>query len=273
MSVLIMIASASAIIAFVKYGLLKGIDHIAGALKLSAKARGQITGFATSVPELVCLVSAGIAGVWEAGLWNIASSNIINACLMLAAILYFRQFRELMNRRFVDEIFFASTAIMVPIVLMIFSMDTHLSLVPLLLGLFVVYQVVDKLVNRPSPDNASSDTDEPTGSLPLGVILGTTALIAISVAGIFLGDATAKVVDQMHIQPAIAGWILGFVTSIPEMVTFFAVYATARKNGREAELDDTQEALDNLTGSNMANVGIVYPVGLLAFLLATKFLS
>ena len=272
MSVLIMIASASAIIAFVKYGLLKGIDHIAGALKLSAKARGQITGFATSVPELVCLVSAGIAGVWEAGLWNIASSNIINACLMLAAILYFRQFRELMNRRFVDEIFFASTAIMVPIVLMIFSMDTHWSLVPLLLGLFVVYQVVDRKVNRPSPDDDPAES-EAVGNLPFGVILGLAALVCIAVAGIFLGGATADVVQKLGVQPVIAGWILGFVTSIPEMVSFFAVYSAAKRNGKLHELNDTQEALDNLTGSNMANVGIVYPLGLLAFLTASLLIG
>ena len=273
MSVLIMIASASAIIVLVRYGLLKGIDHVSGALNLSAKARGQITGYATSVPELVCLVSAGIAGVWEAGLWNIASSNIINACLMLAAIVYSRQFRDLMNRRFADELIFASIAIIVPIILMVFSLDTHWSLVPLLLGLFAVYQIVDKQVNRLGPDDANSDMDEPRGSLPLGLLLGVAALIAISVAGAFLGDATAKVIDQTQIRPSIAGWILGFVTSVPEMVTFFSVYANARNKGTEAELDDTQEALDNLSGSNMANVGIVYPFGLLAFLIATEFLS
>ena len=76
-----MIASAAAIIMFVKYGLLRGIDQIANAMNWSTKTRGQLTGYATSVPEFVCLVSAGLAGVWEAGLWNIASSNIINAGL------------------------------------------------------------------------------------------------------------------------------------------------------------------------------------------------
>ena len=94
MSVLIMIVSAAAIIFFVKFGLLRGIDNIANAMSWSAKARGQVTGYATSVPELVCLVSAGLAGVWEAGLWNIASSNIINSGLMLCAVLFYRQFER-----------------------------------------------------------------------------------------------------------------------------------------------------------------------------------
>ncbi len=270
MAALIMIVSAAAIILFVKYGLLKGIDNIASSMNWSAKARGQVTGYATSVPELVCLTAAGLAGVWEAGLWNIASSNIINAGLMLLAVLYYRQFGELFNRRFLDEVGFASMAVAVPIVLMAVGMDTQWYLIPILLGFFVVYQVVDKLVNP--PDEEEGTADETVGSLPFGLILAAAALVAIAVAGIFLGDATANVVQQLGVHPAIAGWLLGIVTSIPEMVSFFAVYATAAREGRLQDLNDTQEALDNLTGSNMANVGVVYPVGLLAFLLGSALL-
>ena len=270
LSALIMIVSAAAIIALVKYGLLRGIDLIAGALNWGEKARGQVTGYATSVPELVCLVAAGLAGVWEAGLWNIASSNIINAFLMLSAVTVYRQWKELFNMRFLDEIGFASLAVIVPLVLMRVGMDTQWQLVPILLGFFFFYRVVDKKINRPTADAKSST--ETVGNLPLGMIIGITALIAIAVAGIFLGDATAEVVQQLGVHPAIAGWILGVVTSIPEMVTFFAVYGTARREGHLGQLNDTQEALDNLTGSNMANVGFVYPVGLLAFLIGSKFI-
>ena len=53
------------------------------------------------------------------------------------------------------------------------------------------------------------------------------------------------------------------------MVTFFIVYATAKAEGRLDTLEGTQEALDNLTASNMANVGLVFPIGLAAFLLAS----
>lgn len=275
MSVLIMIVSATAIIFFVKFGLLRGIDNIANAMSWSAKARGQVTGYATSVPELVCLVSAGLAGVWEAGLWNIASSNIINSGLMLCAVLFYRQFGELFNVRFIDEIGFASLAVLVPILLMHFGMDQQWYLVPILLGFFVIYRFVDRRINRTSPSAASdSGPDEPAvGSLPFGIILGICALIAIAIAGIFLGEATADVVDQMGVSPEVAGWILGVVTSIPELVSFFAIYAASKRAGKSHSLNDTQEALDNLTGSNMANVSIVYPLGLAAYLLAQLIMS
>ncbi|MEO1525555.1 MAG: hypothetical protein AAFX06_08960 [Planctomycetota bacterium] len=275
MSAVIMIVSAAAIIFSVKYGLLRGIHEVANAMRWSAKTRGQLTGYATSVPELVCLVSAGIAGVWDAGLWNIASSNIINTGLMLTAVLVYRQFNELLRLRFVDELAFASMAILVPIVLMTRELDTHWVLVPVLLGFFGFYQLVDFRLNR-APDNdgeeeteEGAEHEEAVGNLPFGLIVGVTALIAIIIAGVFLGDATAAVVQQLNIRPAIAGWILGVVTSIPEMVSFFAVYAASKREGTLDELNDTQEALDNLTGSNMANVGVVYPVGLAAYLIVT----
>ena len=270
MSAFVMVVSAAAIVLAVKFGLLRGIDHVANAMNWSAKARGQVTGYATSVPEFVCLVSAGLAGVWEAGLWNIASSNIINAILMSLAVVRYRQFGELFNLRFVDEVGFAALAIAVPVGLMQWDLDTEWLLVPLLLGFFVVYQVVDKRINRPPKQE---QLDAAVGSLPFGLILGLTALVAITVAGVFLGDATAKVIEQMGIRPTIAGWILGVVTSIPETVSFFAVYAASRREGKLQELNDTQEVLDNLTGSNMANVGVVYPVGLLAYLLLSSSLG
>lgn len=100
-----------------------------------------------------------------------------------------------------------------------------------------------------------------------------TALSLIAVAGMFLGDATQQVGNQAGIPVAVAGWILGVVTSLPEMVTFFAVYSTAKKEVKAEGLEDTQEVLDNLTASNVAHTGIVYPIGLAAFLIVTALSS
>ena len=260
-----MILSAAAIIVFVKYGLVAAIDQLAGALGWSTKARGQATGFATSAPELVALIAAGLSGVWEAGLWNIASSNIINAGLMLLAVLRFGQLRELFNSRFADEIGFALIGVAAPLLLMTFGFDTNWMVIPVLFGLFVVYRVADKKLNPP----ARSTAEEGVGSLPLGVILTVGALVLIAVAGVFLGDATEAVVEQMGVRPALAGWILGVVTSLPEVVTFFSVYGTAQREGTLNGLEDTQEVLDNLAASNMANTAMVYPIGLSVFLLVT----
>ncbi len=266
MAVITMIVTAALIILSVKYGLLRGIDYIASSMGWSAKTRGQVTGFATSVPELVCLVAAGLAGVWDAGLWNIASSNIINAGLMLTAVLWFRQWRELFNRRFIDELGFAAAAVAVPLVLMRQGLDQHWLMVPLLFGFFVLYKLIDRRLNR---GGAVGEIESATGELRLGLTLAVSSLVSIAIIGVFLGDATKEVVERMGLHPAVAGWILGVCTSIPELVSFFAVYQASEEAGTLAELADTQEALDNLASSNMSNVGVIYPAGLAAYLLAS----
>ncbi len=282
MSAIIMVVSAVAIILLVKFGLLRGIEHIAGARHWTVKSRGQVTGYATSVPELVCLVAAGLAGVWEAGLWNIASSNIINFSLMMLAVGVFRQHRDLFNRRFIDELGFALAAVAVPLVLMGVGLDRQWYLVPVLAGFFVVYRVVDGVANRVNKLDKmgleqilEGPTDAKLGqrhSLAKGLGFTVASLIGVALMGSVLGNATAAVIEQFGIHPAVAGWILGTVTSLPEMVTFFAVYLNSRRQGTLDLLDDTQEVLDNLTGSNMANVGVVYPAGLFAFLMASAYL-
>lgn len=273
MSAFVMVLTAALIIVVVRNGLVAGIRLIAGALEWSPKARGQATGFATSAPELVCLVAAGLAGVWEAGLWNIAASNIINTGLMLVAVLRYRQFKELLNWRFADEVGFAAGAVVVPVILMQAGLDRSWVVVPVLLGCFVVYRVVDKRLN---PDTGSGPEEHedaaPSGSLSKGLAMAAVALVAVAVLGVFLGNATQRVVTEMGIHPALAGWILGAVTSLPEMITFFAVYGDAKREGKLQGLEDTQEVLDNLTSSNMSNLGIVYPVGLAVFLAVTVFM-
>ena len=73
----------------------------------------------------------------------------------------------------------------------------------------------------------------------------------------------------MGIPVIYVGWLLGLITSLPELTSFFNVFSGAKKRGVMGGTDDTQEVLDNLTGSNMSNVGIIYPVALLIFLLIT----
>ena len=270
MSVLIMVLSAATIVLIVKYGLVAGIEHIAGALAWTAKARGQATGFATSAPEFVCLVSAGVAGVWEAGLWNIASSNIINAVLIATAVLWNRQVRELFNRRFIDEIAFAALAIAVPIVLLRGGMDQSVFVIPGLLAFFILYRFIDGRLNAGA--DAAGSEESATGNLSFGLILTASALVGVAIVGFFLGGATADVVNSMGVHPAAAGWLLGFTSSLPEMVTFFSVYGASRAAGEIEGLEDTQEVLDNLTASNMANVGLIYPIGLLVYLGARSLL-
>ena len=263
MPFIIMLASSIAIIALVKYGLVPGIDRVSSALGWSLKARGKATGYATSVPELVTLVAAGLSGVWDVGLWNIASSNMINLILATAALLYFRRGKDLMDRRFVQELSFAGLGILAPIFLMKAGLDTHWLVIPILLSLFIVYLMLDR-GDGELPEGQAGHEGE---GLWAGLAAMGLSLVAIILAGDFLGQSTKNVVQVMGVPAMVAGWVLGLVTSLPEAVTFFTVFSDRREAGCSDHKAQIQELLDNLAASNMSNSALIYPVGLLIYLL------
>ncbi len=265
MPIAIMLASSFAIIGLVKVGLVPGIDRLSASLGWSLKARGKATGYATSVPELVTLVAAGLSGVWDAGLWNIASSNLINLSFAMMALIYYKRAATVFDRDFVKEIAFAGIGIAVPLVLMHFGLDTHVGIIPVLLVMFAAYLLLDKGDGEvPEGQEELGDTSPLLG---LGLIFGS--LVAISIAGTFLGSATRDVVQLMGISAMATGWILGLITSLPEAVTFFTVFSARRVLGSSDRKAQVQELLDNLAASNMSNSGLIYPLGLGLYLLGT----
>ena len=266
MPIVIMLVSAFSIIGLVKYGLVPGIDRASASMGWSLKARGKATGYATSVPELVTLVAAGLSGVWEAGLWNIASSNIINVSLATVAILVYRRGSDLIDRRFSKELSFAGLGIIAPLLLMQFELDQHPSVVVLLLLTFGVYLRVD----TGDGEVPEGQQREASSAFP-ALLLCLFSLILIAVAGNFLGAATRDVVQEMGVPAIAAGWILGVVTSLPEAVTFFEVFSAKRAGKVPDRKAQIQELLDNLAASNMSNSGLIYPVGLGIFLLGTSW--
>ncbi len=264
MPIIIMLVSSFAIIGLVKYGLVPGIDRASASLGWSLKARGKATGYATSVPELVTLVAAGLSGVWEAGLWNIASSNIINVSLATTALLVYRRGLDLLDRRFAKELAFAGLGILAPLVLMQFGLDRHPAVVVVLLLTFGAYLWVDTSDGE-LPDGQDSGDSGPMGA----VFLCLFSLVLIAIAGNFLGAATRDAVQIMGVPAILAGWILGVVTSLPEAVTFFEVFSAKRAGETPDRKAQIQELLDNLAASNMSNSGLIYPLGLGIFLLGT----
>ena len=160
---------------------------------------------------------------------------------------------------------FAGVGIIAPLLLMRLGMDTHVAVIPCLLVLFVAYLYLDK-----------GDGEVPEGQAELadsspyvGFVMIAVTLVFIMVAGNFLGAATRDVVHQMGIPAAVAGWLLGVVTSLPEAVTFFTVFSSKRIAGGGDRVAQMQELLDNLAASNMSNSGLIYPVGLSIYLLVS----
>ncbi len=291
MALVILAGLGLVVVLVTRYVLYTGIDQLTSVLGWSAKARGQILGYSTSMPEFAGTVFTAAAGLLDAGLWNIASSNIINVGLFLAANLFYRQYRELGKIKFIDEIGFALGAIAIPLGLSFvgFASKSIWTAVGLAL-FFVTYLFVDRVLDNRQKGKSGHSSDEgspasrpvegqpdddhvPLDSTKRGLILARSiALLVAGIAGIvvlgrLLGLFAGRVVTEMGISQAGVGWVLGVVTSLPEMTSFFAVYAYAKKKGT-LDLDlDTQEALDNLTASNMSNLGLIYPLGIVVYII------
>jgi Ca2+/Na+ antiporter len=96
------------------------------------------------------------------------------------------------------------------------------------------------------------------------IVLG---VVGISVTGYFLGGAAERVVNRAGVPQMAVGWILGLLTSLPEMTSFFAVFSDAKRAGETSDAS-MQANLDNLAASNMSNLGLIFPIGILVFVLA-----
>jgi cation:H+ antiporter len=266
----ILAALAGVTVVAVRLLILRGLDIISTCLNLGTKTKGQLLGYATSIPELVVVISAAWAGVFEAGFWNIASSNIINWVLFLAAVLFYRQHWDLRSRKFADELVFGLVSVAVPLMLYSFKAGTTTWTALGLFGLFVVYKVLDRVLNPKAGGQARTGVTCPRRGPLVGVLLVAAGIVTISICGTFLGTVADSLVRELKTPAWLVGWLLGLVTSVPEMGGFFMVFRSHRERGTSELTDDTQEALDALVASNMCNLGIILPCGVLLFWLVTR---
>lgn len=262
----ILILSAACIVAAVRYLLIPGISRVGAALKFSAKVRGQAIGYATSVPELTVLVAGAMNGVFSAGMWNIASSNIINLVLFLVTVFAFRQQLDLKNKVFSDEIVFGILSITIPLLMFVIGIGTGYWTVLGLFSFFILYKILDKRLNKagkpaPLPPGAEN------GTWRSGLALCVGGLLVILLSGRFLGSSAAALIRQLSVPPWAVGWILGLVTSVCELASFIEIYRIHRPKNTPSHIKDTQEAIDALVASNVSNLGLILPIGMLVYLL------
>ena len=81
------------------------------------------------------------------------------------------------------------------------------------------------------------------------------------IVGDRLGNALENLCNIFNISQTIIGILLGFITSIPELITFFE--AQKHHKSHNNEMLGVVEATNNLLTSNILNLFIIQSVGIL----------
>lgn len=255
-----------------KYVLVTTLRKLAEALNLKAKTVGDIAGYATSVPELLTIITSSLRGLTGASVYNILSSNVINLIQYLGAILLNKNTSKLRNRAIITDLVLVFFTIAIPIVFLKLDIELKLTVVPLFIILYSLFRVLNNHVHKLYLKNEDEELKEEIEAerkeekkKPKKVLLYVSILIITGILlffiGELLGDTLENLCNIFGVSEVIVGILLGFVTSLPELITFFESQRHYKKV--EDDMLGVVEATNNLLTSNVLNLFAIQTVGIL----------
>lgn len=263
------------IVLVAKYILVIILRKLAENLNLKPKTVGDIAGYATSMPEFLIISISSIRGLMDTSVFNILSSNIINFIQYMASIIVNKNRKAFSNKAIKVEIILVLITIVIPVFLVWKNIEMNITLVPIFLILYALFQYLnnnahklylekeDKQIEKQIKEEEKKEKGNTRKTvLYIAILIG--AGILLYVIGELLGESLNNLCNQFHISQTIIGILLGFITSIPELITFFE----AQKHHKEQKNDDTLgvvEATNNLLTSNVLNLFIIQAIGILLF--------
>ena len=242
------------------------------ALNLKAKTVGNIAGYATSVPELLTITTSSLRGLTGASVYNILSSNVINLIQYLGAILLNKNTSKLRNRAIITDLVLVFFTIAIPIAFLKLNIELKLAVVPLFIILYILFRVlnnhVHKLYLKNEDAELAEEIEEERGKQkknPKKVLIYVAILIVtgilLFVIGELLGNTLENLCNLFGVSEVIVGILLGFVTSLPELITFFEAQRHYKKV--DDDMLGVVEATNNLLTSNILNLFAIQTIGIL----------
>lgn len=255
-----------------KYILVSTLRKLAEALNLKAKTVGDIAGYATSVPELLTITTSSLRGLTGASVYNILSSNVINLIQYLGSILLNKNTSKLSNRAIITDLVLVFFTIAIPIAFLKLNIELKLAVVPLFVILYILFRVLNNHVHKLYLKNEDVELAEeieeereeqkknPKKVLIYAVVLIVTGIL-LFVIGELLGNTLENLCNLFGVSEVIVGILLGFVTSLPELITFFEAQRHYKKV--DDDMLGVVEATNNLLTSNILNLFAIQTVGIL----------
>ena len=254
--------------------LVKTLRNLAENLNLKPKTVGDIAGVATSAPELLTICASSFNGLLSASIYNVLSSNVINLIQYSMAIILNKNQKALRNKAIKVDIILVILTIILPIFFIVLNSELQLAMVPVLILLYFGFKKINSNAHKlylQKEDKEIEAAQEKADRWERGNKRKVTKNVCILlVTGIFLfvvgnllGNTLETLCSRFNVPELLVGIVLGFVTSIPELITFFE----SQRHHKNAQNDmlGVIEATNNLLMSNVMNLFVIQSVGIVIF--------
>lgn len=270
------------IVVISKYILVKSLRKLAENLKLKPRTIGNIAGIATSIPEFLTVTVSSFRGLMGTSFYNIISSNVINFIQYSVSIIINKNYTAIKNKGIVIQNILVILTIIFPIILLKLENTLNIVIVFIFVAMYIIFYWISKKIHeRYLHDEDTRMTQEEfdrikneTESIGKGKNKRLCIYVGyILMAGIllyFIGNALGIVLENLAGIFGIVEWVLGvllgLITSIPELVTFFEAQKHYKKE-EDKKLFGVIEATNNLLTSNMLNLFIIQAIGIGIYLI------
>lgn len=255
-----------------KYILVTTLRKLAESLNLKAKTVGDIAGYATSVPELLTIITSSLRGLTGASIYNILSSNVINLIQYIGAIILNKNTEKLKNKAIKIDLVLVIITIIIPIILLKLDIELKIWIVPIFMILYFLFIFLNnnthKLYLQKEDKEIESEIEEEKKIenknkkrivIYFFVLILTGALLFV--LGELLGYTLENLCNIFNVSELVIGILLGFMTSLPELITFIEAQRHHKKS--DDDMLGVVEATNNLLTSNILNLFVIQTIGIL----------
>lgn len=266
---------SGAIVIISKYILVTTLRKLAENLNLKPKTVGDIAGYATSMPELLTIGAASFKGLVSASIVNVLSSNVINFIQYMFSILLNRNRKAFQNKAIKVDMILVIITIALPILLVWLNIEVNIALVPIFIILYLLFRFLNGNAHKlylKKEDEKLEEQIEKEGKWERGnkkktikyILYLLITGVLLFIVGDKLGNTLESLCNRFNISQTIIGILLGFVTSIPELITFFEAQKHYKKQNKD-DILGVVEATNNLLTSNILNLFIIQSIGIIIF--------
>ena len=254
-----------------KYLLVYALRKLAKILKLKPRVAGNISGYATSIPELLTITASSFSGLMDTSIINAMSSNVINIIQYIGTIVVNRNYKAMKNRTVITDFILSIFTIIIPMILISIDKANSIDIVPVYILLYIIFRIINnnchKMYMKINEENSKTKKDEIVKKEDKYIMKIIKYLIYVILSGVLLyivGDKLRETLEvlcnQFNISQIIIGILLGFMTSLPELISFIEAQKHYKKE--DNNILGVVEASNNLLTSNILNLFVFQSLGI-----------